>query len=96
MTIEYLTLALVAARGRNFKKLDLGRREEPEPPLPCCGLGHRVGDGPVPQLSSTGAVTSGGSSVRSDPGSGIRQKVKKESATAVDAAGAARSTRRVA
>ena len=26
-------------------------------PLPCCGLGHRVGDGPVPQLSSTGAVT---------------------------------------
>jgi alcohol dehydrogenase (cytochrome c) len=46
-------------------------------PLPCCGLGHRVGDGPVPQLSSTGAVTiaadltSGGASVRPDPGSGI-------------------------
>jgi hypothetical protein len=40
MTIEYLTLALVAARNRNFKKLDLGRREEPEPlalrkSLPC-------------------------------------------------------------
>jgi hypothetical protein len=47
------------------------------------GLGHRVGDVPVPQLSSTGAVTiaagltSGGSSVRPDPGSGIRQKGKK-------------------
>jgi hypothetical protein len=43
-------------------------------------LGHRVGDVSVPRLSSTGAVTiaadltSGGSSVRPDPGSGIRAK----------------------
>ena len=36
-------------------------------PLPGCGLGHRVGDGPVPRRRSTAAVTSGGSSVSPDP-----------------------------
>jgi hypothetical protein len=50
--------------------------------LPCCGWGHRVGDVPVPRLSSTGAVTiaadrtSGGSIVplQRSPRSGIREK----------------------
>ena len=57
--------------------------------------GDRVGDVPVPHLSSTGAatiaadLTSGGSSVRPDP-----EFAKKESATSVDAAAAARSAPR--
>jgi hypothetical protein len=53
-------------------------------------LGHRVGDGPVPQLSSTGAVTSAAdlTSGGSDP-----EFAKKESATALDAAAAAGAAR---
>jgi len=48
--------------------------------LPGCGFGHRVGDVPVPRLSSTGAVT-----IAADLTSG---GAKKKSATAVDAAAA--------
>jgi hypothetical protein len=70
------------------------REREGVSSLPCCGLGHRVGDVPVPRLSSTGAVTiaadltSGGASVRPDP-----EFAKKKSATAVDAAAAAGAAR---
>jgi hypothetical protein len=38
--------------------LDISRRKTAICAAPGCGLGHRVGDVPVPRRSSTGAVTS--------------------------------------
>ena len=74
-----------AAAGDSFFALAnsgiLRRRWSSRMPLPCCGLGHRIGDGPVPRLSSTGAVTSAADLTRGrgqrSPRSGFGKRQKE-------------------